>query len=157
MESIGDDDGIGEVLSGDGSVSRRQVHANDTNLVFSFQSFEIRFQRQLRPAKNDIVDLVILQIAEGSGIAFASCEEMLIDAEDQRTSRRVPLGELALKSVLEVTLDGGRPDPFSPAQPAAVDAVQVQLVYGLLKSFAGPLTRQDSRKAVAVLPPASLA
>lgn len=157
METIGYDHGIRKMLSGDGAVHGGQVHANHANLVFAFQSIEIGVQGQFRATENDIVDLVVLQVAKGGRIAFAACEEMLIHTEHQRAARRMPLSELPLQPVLKVALDRSRSDPFSPAQPAAVDSIQVQFIDGLPKSFTGFLTGQDSRKAIPVVAPASFA
>jgi hypothetical protein len=38
----------------------------------------------------------------------------------------MPLGELTLEPVLEIALDGRRSNALSPAQPAAVDAIQIE-------------------------------
>ena len=100
---------------------------------------------------------MVLQITERGGVAFAAGKEMLVNAEHDRTSWRVPLGKLAFESVLEVALDRRRSDPLSPAQPAAVDTVQVLFIDGLLEGFTGPLAWQDARQSVAVLSPAALA
>jgi len=77
---------------------------------------------------------VILQIAKGGCIAFAAGEEMLVNAENQPTARRMPLGELSSESVLEIALHSSRSDALSPAQPAAGNAIQMQFIDGLLKS-----------------------
>ena len=69
----------------------------------------------------------------------------------------MPLGKLALESMLEIAFDRRRSNALSPAPAAAVDSIQVQFIDGLLKGFVGPLKRQHSRMAIAVLAPASLA
>jgi hypothetical protein len=51
----------------------------------------------------------------------------------------------------KVPLHGGRANPFSPPQAAAVDAIQVLLKNGLTKGFAGPLPGQNPGQALATL------
>ena len=59
--------------------------------------------------------------------------------------------------VPEVALDGDRAKALPAAQPAAVDAVQVLLIDGLLKRLAGTLAAQDSRQPLAGLVPVAQA
>ena len=79
---------------------------------------------------------MVLQVAQGGGIALSAGEEVLVDAQHLGASGRMPLGELALEAAAEIALDGGGADSFSAAQAAAVDAVQVLLIDGLLECLA---------------------
>jgi hypothetical protein len=94
---------------------------------------------------------VIAEIAQRGGIAFAAGEEVLVDTQHRGTARRMPLFELALESPPEVALHGRGAEVFPPAQAAAVDAVQVLLIDGLLKRLAGTLTAQNSGQRLAGL------
>ena len=49
---------------------------------------------------------------------------MLVNAQNLRARRGVPLAELVFEAVPEVAFHGGRTDGFPPSQTAAVDAVQ---------------------------------
>ena len=69
---------------------------------------------------------------------------MLVDAQELRAAGRMPGGELAPESAEEIALDGGGADAFPAAQAAAVGAVQVLLIDGLLKRLAGALATQDA-------------
>src|SRR5215831_5601317 len=100
------------------------------------------------------MDGVVLEIAQGSGEALAACEEVLVDAQDGRASRRVFFREVAFEPVTEMPFHGGRADALAPAYPAAVDAIEVLAEYRFPERLAGVLTRQDSRKALPELPPA---
>jgi len=84
---------------------------------------------------------VVSEIAKGSGIAFASGEEMLVDTQNGRAGGGMPLGKLTAKTMLEIALHGGGSNAFPPTQPAAVDAVQVLAVDGFLEGFTGALAR----------------
>ena len=79
---------------------------------------------------------MVPQVAQGGGIALSSGEEVLVDAQNLRAAGWLPLGELALEAAAEIALDGGGADTFSAAQAAAVDAIQVLLVDGLLECLA---------------------
>lgn len=79
---------------------------------------------------------------------------MLVDAQHLWAARRMPFAKLALESTLKVALHGGRADTFAPAQPAAIDPVQVLAKDHSLKGLAGPLARQDPWKPLAEVAPA---
>ena len=91
---------------------------------------------------------MVLQVAEGGSKALAASEEVLVDAEDLGAARRMPFVELAFQALAKVALDSGRADFLPPSQAAAVDAVEVLLVDGLLVGFAGSLARQNAREAL---------
>jgi hypothetical protein len=60
----------------------------------------------------------------------------------------MPFGKLALETVLEVAIDGGRADTFALSQTAAVDPVQMLAVDHLAERFTGSLTRQNAGKSL---------
>src|SRR5215831_18142404 len=97
---------------------------NDANLVFAFQGKEIGFQSGFRAPQSDVIDTMILQIAEGSGITLLPGEEVLVDAQNLGTKDGVILTDVLLNAPVEVALHGRRPDPLSPAQATSVDTVQ---------------------------------
>jgi hypothetical protein len=92
---------------------------------------------------------VFFQIAEGCGEAFAAGEEVLVDAQDLRTSRRMPFFELALEPFAKIAFDRGGADFLAPSEAAAVDTVEVLLVDGLLISFTASLAGKDASEALA--------
>jgi len=80
---------------------------------------------------------------------------MLVDAQHLWAARRMPFAKLALESTLKVALHGGRADTFAPAQPAAIDSVQVLSEDHSLKGFAGPLAGLNPWKPLAEVAPAA--
>ena len=54
----------------------------------------------------------------------------------------------------EITLDGGRADPFAPPQAAAIDAVQMLAENHQLERFARSLARQNPWEALPEVPSA---
>jgi hypothetical protein len=75
-------------------------------------------------------------------------EKVFVNTQHSRASVRMPLPELTRESVPEVALDSRCTDTFAPAQPAAVDAIQMLLKDHCAEGFAGPLARQNPRKAL---------
>ena len=59
------------------------------------------------------------------------------------------LAGLTLQMAQEVSLHGGRPDALSPAQAAAVDAVEVLLINHRLEALTSSLPRLHARQALA--------
>ena len=149
MEPVGHDQRVGEVFSDDGTVDRRQVHTDHQHLLFAFQMKEIRFQRRFRAAQRDVVDAVILQIAEGGGIALLAGEEVLIDAQNLGAQQRMVLADLTLQAAEEVALHGSGPDAPPPAETTPVDAVQVLLKHHLLETLTGALEGLNAGNALA--------
>ena len=97
-----------------------------------------------RTSQDNIVDPVIFQIAQSGGIALPACEEMLIDAQDGRTARRVDFGEMAFQSMPEMAFDSSGADGFAPSHTATVDTVEMLAKDGLAKRFGGMLARQNA-------------
>jgi hypothetical protein len=91
---------------------------------------------------------VVLEIAEGGGKALPTSEEVLVDAENLWTARRMPLFELALQTLAKVALHGGGADFLATSQAAAVDAVEMLLVDGLLVGFTGSLAWKNTGKTL---------
>src|SRR5688572_3905385 len=92
---------------------------------------------------------MILQIAEGGGVAMLSGKEMLIDAKHLRAWSAGPLGGQAPEKVLGVTFDGGAADPFPLGDTAAADAIPVIFEDFVAKGFCRVLARQHSSKPMA--------
>jgi hypothetical protein len=155
VEAVGDDTGVGEVLLHQSAIGDREIHAHHTHVLFGLQTLKIGFQSGFGAAQDHIIDFVVLQVAEGGGIALAPGEKVLVDAEDARATRRAQFGELALEGAPEVTLDGGGAERLAPAQPAAVDAVEVVAKDHLLEGFAGALPEENTREALAEVASAS--
>src|SRR3954452_16577227 len=127
VETIGDDQGIGEVVSNQRPTGRGQVHADDAHPVAAFEFTEIVLQRQLAAAEDHIVNLVFGQITEGGCRPVLSGKEVFVNAEHPGTLGAPQFRRLTAEKILKVTLYGGVPDAFPFSQPAAVNAVPVQL------------------------------
>ena len=95
-------------------------------------------------AEHDVVDLVVLQIAEGCRITLLPAEEVLVDAEHLRKLGAGFLQRQAAQVRCKPALDGGTGNPFSSRQTTAADAVEVLLANAPVKSLAGPLPWQDA-------------
>ena len=63
--------------------------------ILAFEAVEIAFQRSLTAPEHDIIDLVVLQIAERGGVAVPAREEVLVDAQHLRTERADPFARRA--------------------------------------------------------------
>jgi len=69
----------------------------------------------------------------------------------------MPLFELALQALVKVALDGGCADVLPTPEAAAVDAVEMLLVDGLLVGFAGSLEGKDAGEPLSEIAAASAA
>jgi hypothetical protein len=126
-----------------------KVRAHHAHLGVALQSLKISLQREFRPAQGHVIDLVISQITQRSGITPAPGEEVLVDPQHLWAASIMPLPPLALESALKVALDGGRDHPFSSPQRAAIDAVQVLSKDHLWKRFSGSLAGMNPWKPFA--------
>lgn len=110
-EAVGDDAGVGKVLSHQGAIRAGQIHANHPHLGLAFPPPQTGLQRLLAAAQHHIEDLVASEVAKRGGIAVPAGKEVLVDAQHGRTAARLPFVELALQTVPEVALHGGRAEP----------------------------------------------
>jgi hypothetical protein len=78
----------------------------------------------------------------------AACEEVLVNAEDLRAGCAAVFGRLAPQEILRPAFDGGTPDFFALAQPAAADPVPVLEKDAAPEWLGRALPRQDSRKTL---------
>ena len=97
---------------------------------------------------------MILQIAEGRGVALLSGEEVFVYAQDLGTDRRMILSGVLLQAAQEVAFHSRRANAFSPAKATPVDAVQMPLIDHLLEALAGPLKGLNTRQLLAKRPAA---
>src|SRR3954452_3395634 len=86
MKPVGDDDRFGKVLLSDRTIDYSQVHAHDPDVLFAFELKQIGLQGGFRAAESDVIDAMVLQIAEGGGVAFLAREEVFVDAQDPRAN-----------------------------------------------------------------------
>jgi len=112
MKAIGHDHRLGEMRFDDGAVDHRQIHADHPDLLFAFQGKKIRLQGGLGAAQGDVVDAVVLQIAEGGGVALLAGEEMLVNAQDLWAKRRMIMAGATLQALQKVPLHRGRAMPL---------------------------------------------
>jgi hypothetical protein len=96
VKAVGHDQSFGEVLLHHSPVTGGQIHADHLHLFFALKFLKVGFQSRFRSPQHHIVDFVVLQIAEGSGKAFAAGEEVLVNAQNLRAVRRMPLSKLEL-------------------------------------------------------------
>lgn len=102
-----------------------QIHAHDPDRRLALQALEIVFRGGLRTAQDDLLDLVVAQVAQGGGVAVTAREEVLVEARHRRARRTGTLRHRTAKIVLAITLHGGAADAFALAHPAAVDPIPV--------------------------------
>jgi hypothetical protein len=100
---------------------------------------------------------VISQVTQRGGVAVTAREEVLVDAQYLRATPGMPLAKLALESTLKVALHGGRSDPFTATQPAAVDSVPVLTEDHFLEGFARTLAPLHPWKPLPEVAPAIIA
>ena len=146
VESVGHNARIGEVFLHHRAIGGGQIHAYHQDIFLALQTLQIRIQRGFGATQNHIIDGVILQIAERGGKALAASEEMFVDPQNAWAAWRTQGGELSLQHTPEVALHGGRSQRFSPAQPAAVNAVEMIAAHHFLKGFTRPLPPEYTRK-----------
>ena len=130
---------LGKVFLDDRAIDYGQIHADDADLLFAFKPKKIRLQGGFRAAERDVVDAMVLQIAEGGGVALLAREEVLVDAQDLGANRRMILTGSTLQAPEKVALHGRGADALAPSQAAPVDAIQVLLIDHLLEALTGSL------------------
>jgi len=69
-----------------------QIHAPRPHGGLAFQSLEIGLQGEFRTPEDHVVDLVILQVAQGGGVTLAAGEEVFVDARSIFSSKDEPGG-----------------------------------------------------------------
>ena len=146
MEAVGDDDRPRKLFMDDRAVDYGQIHADDPDLLFAFEPKKIRLQGGFRAAEREVVNAVVLQIAESGGVALLAREEVLIDAQNPGTNRRMILTSLPLKVAEKVALHGRGADALASAQATPVDAIQGLLIDHLLETLTGSLTGLHARQ-----------
>src|SRR6201994_4824643 len=109
---------------------------------------QIIFQRRLAAPQHDVIDLVVLQIAEGGRITAATREKVLVYAQNLRTFAPNPLSGQKLQIPDKPALDGSARQSLPLAQAAATDAVQMLLVHSPPERLGGPHARLNTRKAL---------
>jgi hypothetical protein len=161
MKPIGDDHGLGEVSFDNRTVDHSQVHAHDSDLVFALQTEEIRLQGGFRAAQRDVIDAMVLQIAECRSVALLAGEEVLIDSQDLGAAGRMILMSSTLEAPEKVALHGSGSNALPPPQAASVDPIQVLLKDHLLEALTGALAglhpRQPLTEPAAAIEAAALA
>ena len=81
VKTIGNDLGVGEIPTGQTAVGFRQIHHHDSDFTFVWKLLKGRFQGLFRASQDNIIDLVMSQIAKSCGITLFASKEMLIDAQ----------------------------------------------------------------------------
>ena len=144
MEAIGNNPGVGKVLTNDGSIGRGKIHTHDPYQMLAFEAIEIRLQGKLASPECDVVNRVILQVAEGRGISMFPGKEMLINAKHLGTGSAGPLRRHASEKVFGVAFDGGAADRFPLGHTAAADAIPIVFEDFEAKGLGGMLARQNA-------------
>ena len=114
--------------------------------MLSLEAVEIPLQGKLATAERDIVNRVILQVAEGSGVSVFSGKEMLINTKHLGTGSTGPLGRQAPEKVLSMAFDGGAADRFPLGHTAAADAIPMIFEDFEAKGFGRVLAWQNTGK-----------
>src|SRR4051795_12358517 len=97
----------------DRTIEYSQVHAHDPDVLFAFELKQIGLQGGFRAAESDVIDAMVLQIAEGGGVAFLAREEVFVDAQDPRANEGMILAGPALEAPQKVALDGSGSDALA--------------------------------------------
>lgn len=135
MESVGDNPGSGEPLANEPAVRAGEVDTNEPDLVPSFESSKEGSELFLAPARMDIEDAMVLQVAEGGAEALSFVQGMLVDAQIQGAVQADALFGLTDGKLLVDPADGGLPELLAPAQGARADTLLVLLVDVVAKGF----------------------
>src|SRR5690348_8565476 len=80
VETVGHNPCAGKMLPHQRTVPGSQIHADELDLLLAFEPLQITLQRRLTAPGDDVVDLVVLQIAKGGRVTAAASEKMLIYA-----------------------------------------------------------------------------
>ena len=92
---------------------------------------------------------MVLQVAEGGGVALLTREEVLVDSQNLGANGRMVLVGSPLEAAQEIALHDSGADASPPAQATPVDAIQMLLIDHLLKALTGSLARLHARQALA--------
>lgn len=154
VETVGHDAGVRKVLAHHGPVNGSQIHADDFHQMLAFEPVQIALQRSFAPPEHDIMDFVVSEIAEGSGVAVLPTEEVLVDAEDLRTLGTGPFSSQLSQPGAEPALNGGAGNSLPFRQAAAADAIEMLLANRAAERLTGAHPGQYARKT---LPESALA
>src|ERR1700744_6004481 len=148
VKAVSHDLRTGKMLARQREVARSQIHADELHLLLTFESLQIIFQRRLAAPRHDVIDLVVLQIAEGGRITAATRETVLVYAQNLRTLACNPLSGKKLQIPDKPALDGSARQSLPLTQPAAADAVKMLLAHSPPERLGGPHARLNTRKAL---------
>jgi len=144
VEAIGDDPGVGEVTTDQGTVGAAQIHADDTDVFFAVEPTEVSVEILWIPAFDDIENAVGPEVAEGRGEPGSPSmpgsfpvDGVFIDTEDGRTDAIGTFPGFLLGVFAVEAFDSSRADPFPMSEDAAGNTVAMALVDGLPKRFGG--------------------
>jgi hypothetical protein len=142
-----------KMFTDQGAITGGQIHAHDFDRLLAFQARQVAFQRSFTAAQHHILHLVILEVAEGSGIAMPAREEMLVNAENPRTRAADAFAGQQFQVPRKPTLDGGAGQALALRQTAPADPIEMFLAHAAPERLSGTHTRQDPGEA---LPEAAL-
>src|SRR5436305_11083976 len=94
------------------------------------------------------MDFVVLQIAKRRGVPVTPGEEVLIDAQNLRTSAADPFPGQQLQIPLKPAFHRGARQTLALGQGRAADAVEMLLADAAPKRLCGSYTRLNPRKAL---------
>lgn len=142
MEAVSDDFGIGEVSADDVAVRAGEVDADHLHLVPSAQCSQVGSQVGNAPARPDVEDPVVAQVAERGAEALGLVQGMLVDTEVLRAVQRESLIGLAACELGVDAADCGSSEPFVTGNGARADAV-VMVLENLLPEGFGTVSALD--------------
>lgn len=135
VEAVGDDPGVGEVLSDQGPVGTAQVHADDADVFLAFEGGEVGVEFFRSPSFDDIEDLVSPEVAEGGGEACASpqlgslsFDGVFINAEHGRTDAIEAFASFALGVFVVEAFDRSGADGLFSGENTSGNAIAVELI-----------------------------
>ena len=144
VEAIGDDLGIREVLADQRTVGGTQIHADDADVFFAFESGEVGVKVLRITTFDDIEDPVSSQVAEGGGepgsapvAGSLSLDGVLVDAEDRRADAVGTFSGDSFGVLVIEAFDRSGADAFAMGKDAARDAVAMLFVDEATEGFGG--------------------
>ena len=147
VKTVSHDACLREMLFDQRPVAGRQIHTHHLYPIFLFEARQVVFERGLAAAQHHIVDFVVLQIAEGRRIPVPAREEVLINAQNLRTSAADALPGQQLQIPLKPTLNRGARQTLAFGQPTPADAIEMLLADTAPERFGRPQPRLKPRKA----------
>ena len=155
MKAIGHNLRVRQIFVHDGAVGRSEIDAHQAHLALAFEPLQVCLQRRFAPAQHNVIDRVILQIAERCRIPVLPREKVFVDPQHLRTGCAGTLGRQAPQEMLRMALHRRASDALAFSHANAIDSVPVVLKDPETKRFRGVLSREQTGKSLPKCTPQS--